>query len=265
MDGKCCAAIVLKNYSDAILFEMDYRNEFPFEKIQKDEMVFIVDYALKDEEFQRLMETTKNIVWIDHHKTSIGRFPTMTGVREVNEAACIYTWKYFYDEPVPICVRYIADNDTFSGKYGDKTVFFANGVTIFDTNPRASKWKNWLNLKYMPVDEVAIGQLVTQHRVRTNKELMKDWAFETKFEGFTCLAVNSHGNSRIFDSIDKAQYDILMTFMFDGCKYQISLYTTKDIDVSEIARKCGGGGHKQAAGFSCRKIFFDETIKIEAM
>jgi nanoRNase/pAp phosphatase (c-di-AMP/oligoRNAs hydrolase) len=45
-----------------------------------------------------------------------------------------------------------------------------------------------------------------------------------------------------------------MPFYFAKNKWVVSLYTTKDIDVSEIAKKYGGGGHKQAAGFTCDKL-----------
>jgi nanoRNase/pAp phosphatase (c-di-AMP/oligoRNAs hydrolase) len=46
-----------------------------------------------------------------------------------------------------------------------------------------------------------------------------------------------------------------MPFVFDGEQYTVSLYS-KTVDVSEIAKKYGGGGHKGAAGFQCKKLPF---------
>jgi nanoRNase/pAp phosphatase (c-di-AMP/oligoRNAs hydrolase) len=47
----------------------------------------------------------------------------------------------------------------------------------------------------------------------------------------------------------------MMPFQFNGKLWTVSLYTTKEhIDVSQIAKKRGGGGHKQAAGFQVQKI-----------
>lgn len=40
---------------------------------------------------------------------------------------------------------------------------------------------------------------------------------------------------------------------FDG-KFQFSLRSRGDIDVSEIAKKFGGGGHKNAAGFQLKTL-----------
>ena len=40
--------------------------------------------------------------------------------------------------------------------------------------------------------------------------------------------------------------------------WRVSLYTIFDhIDVSEIAKKYGGGGHKNAAGFVCDNLPFN--------
>ena len=46
----------------------------------------------------------------------------------------------------------------------------------------------------------------------------------------------------------------MSVFSYDGHKYTVSVYTEKDIDVSKIAVKHGGGGHKKAAGFICENL-----------
>ncbi len=51
-------------------------------------------------------------------------------------------------------------------------------------------------------------------------------------------------------------YDIVFPFYFSGDNYTVSLYTKKDIDVSIIAKKYGGGGHKKSADFVCKKLPF---------
>ena len=48
----------------------------------------------------------------------------------------------------------------------------------------------------------------------------------------------------------------------DGPTHRVSLRTTaEDIDVSAIARTCGGGGHRQAAGFSS-ELPIDEIVAL---
>jgi nanoRNase/pAp phosphatase (c-di-AMP/oligoRNAs hydrolase) len=82
--------------------------------------------------------------------------------------------------------------------------------------------------------------------------------FETEFEGAKCFAVNlGHCNSDYFKSLPRGVYDIFVPFVFDGERYTVSLYS-KTIDVSEIAKKHGGGGHRGAAGFVCAELPFNK-------
>ena len=48
--------------------------EFPLNKIEKDERVFIVDFSIEPEDMRELLKITKNVVWIDHHKTTIEKY-----------------------------------------------------------------------------------------------------------------------------------------------------------------------------------------------
>ncbi len=50
-------------------------------------------------------------------------------------------------------------------------------------------------------------------------------------------------------------YPICIGFVYDGKQYTVGLYS-REIDVSEIAKKYDGGGHKGAAGFVCKELPF---------
>jgi nanoRNase/pAp phosphatase (c-di-AMP/oligoRNAs hydrolase) len=65
-------------------------------------------------------------------------------------------------------------------------------------------------------------------------------------------------NSQTFDSVwDPEKYDAMLTFGWRRGQWTVSLYSVKqDVDVSEVAVKHGGGGHKGAAGFQCTELPF---------
>lgn len=88
--------------------------------------------------------------------------------------------------------------------------------------------------------------------------MIKACSFYSSLEGYRVIVCNTPcGNSLVFDSVDSDTYDIMSVFFFDGKQYTVSLYSTKkEIDVSEIAKKHGGGGHKGAAGFQCKELPF---------
>lgn len=80
-------------------------------------------------------------------------------------------------------------------------------------------------------------------------------SFIMEFEGLKFLALNTaRCNSLTFLSKDipETGHDALMGFYWNGEKWTASLYHAKhrtDIDLSKIATKYGGGGHKGACGF----------------
>jgi hypothetical protein len=88
----------------------------------------------------------------------------------------------------------------------------------------------------------------------------KTWLME--WEGFKFLCVNSaRFNSLFFASKDVPEtgHDALLGFCFNGKVWTVSLYHAKhrtDLDLSEIAKKYNGGGHRGACGFTCSDLPF---------
>ena len=64
------------------------------------------------------------------------------------------------------------------------------------------------------------------------------------------------------DEIEK--YDIVCPFYFNGNNFIYSLFTAKeDIDCEYIAKRLGGGGHRQASGFCKDSLIIYEGFILE--
>lgn len=271
MDGKCAGAIVYKFYKidrdytkemgeECEFRRINYKDDFPFDEIIPGETIVIVDFSLqKDGEFQRLLEITDNVIWIDHHKTAIEKHGNLNiaGVRRDGTAGCELTWEYFYPgQPMPTVVKLLGDYDVWAFKYGEVTNALQTGIGLYVTKPESSDWITWLNPEYVPSEEIRCGEITLKYRDNYYAGLVKSWSFFAEIEGFKTIACNAGSvSSQLFDSITD-DYDIMMPFVFDGKQWTVSLYTKKDIDVSEIAKKYGGGGHEKAAGFQCKELPF---------
>ena len=100
------------------------------------------------------------------------------------------------------------------------------------------------------------GSNMLKYRDGWAKEYLKRFGFEVNFEGLNCFAVNlGNCNSEYFKSIPEGKYDAFMPFAYNGEKWTVSMYS-KTHDVSDICKKYGGGGHAQAAGFTCEELPF---------
>jgi oligoribonuclease NrnB/cAMP/cGMP phosphodiesterase (DHH superfamily) len=276
MDGVCSAAIVKKFYDDTKdvmpwfdevceFIRIDYRDEFPFDKIVKDELIVIVDFSLQKEgEFYKLMGITDNIIWIDHHKTAIEKHQnlTLSGVRRDGVAGCELTWEFFFPGiKIPKVVELLADYDIWAFKFGEDTNKLQTGIRLYDTNPESENWDKWLHSHYYPAEELEKGEIALKYRNRYYAGLIKGWSFMTAFEGYRVIACNAGSvSSQLFDSVTE-DYDLMMPFCWDGKQWTVSIYTKKDIDCSALAKKYGGGGHKSAAGFQCKDLPFESVIK----
>ena len=91
--------------------------------------------------------------------------------------------------------------------------------------------------------------------------MLRRQAFDATIPGFedlTCIAINGLSNSFAFGELIE-QYDVCVLFHFDGTTkdWKYSIYS-KDggVDVSEIAKAFGGGGHEHASGFRTQILIF---------
>lgn len=279
LDGRCAAAIVrlaLKQSPtaddgyDVQYIEMDYNRDVPIEDIQPDERIIIVDFSFKPEVMEKVLKITFGVVWIDHHKTIFDYkySKELDGIRDVNFSGCELAWKYFFpDRPMPRAVELIGDRDKWAWKFGKETAEFNMGMQIRSHQPQDVVWNNLL-LPFLPeynwAEEISFtgmehirkdGCISLLFREQFCKDYANSSGFETMFEGHKCFALNLYhfGSETFGDRIDK--YDVCLSFVFNGKNWQVSLYS-KCLDVSEIAKIYGGGGHKGAAGFVCDKLPF---------
>ena len=73
------------------------------------------------------------------------------------------------------------------------------------------------------------------------------------------ITKSDSSNSRAIELFYHGNEDVYILQSFDGSNYVISFYTKKDnIDVSKLAVKYGGGGHRQASSFIIGNLPFNK-------
>lgn len=261
MDGQCAAAIV-NRFIDKLLklelVDIDYKDEVDINKIEQHEQLYIVDFSFKPEVMEKILQKTSNIVWIDHHKTAIEYkySQELKGIRDSNFSGCELTWQFFYPStPVPKIVEMLGRYDVWDfSKWGEDLNRLQAGIRLWEHNPESLNWTEWFKSYEDLSKELEAGYFALKYRNNQATSLIKAWSFWATFEGYKAICCNAGSvSSQLFDSV-KEDYDLMIPFVFDGKQWTVSLYTKKDIDCSEIAKKYGGGGHKQAAGFQCKEL-----------
>lgn len=279
-DGICSAKIAekfLKKIHDNPEIEMigwDYGDPLPVLDVNKDndDRVIVVDLSMTKEFMERLVELGV-LIWIDHHILALEKLKGIKGIenvlglRENGKGACELCWDYFFDKStLPVAVRLISCYDVFNKKdeiYNwDKEIEpFYYGLKAISTSVEDFP-EELLDLK--PMEEMEIDTIAEKGREILNYEQSmypeyNQFAFEVEIDGFILLALNSahRGSSVLVPVFDPTKQDGMMIFKYDGVhdEWRYGFYTEKEgIDLSPIAIKRGGGGHKQACGLETKDL-----------
>jgi oligoribonuclease NrnB/cAMP/cGMP phosphodiesterase (DHH superfamily) len=276
LDGRCAGAIVAQfsqHFDQEDFIEVDYKQPLPIDKVTENEMVYFVDYSFKEStvwQLDKVLEKTKNVVWCDHHTSSLELLKVRPDLKKVSGlvqnkisgAALIYMYLYKCSfEELPYYVKLVSDYDCWLYKYDPDTTHFKIGMDMLNHGALDLIWtilhrEALLDCSDELTSTINIGALIKQYIDQDNKQYRKAWAYESEIEGYKCLVINRKSNSWIFgDQYDK--YPLVMSWAFDGELYSYSIYSSnKDVDCSKIAEKLGGGGHAGAAGFTSKELLF---------
>ena len=290
-DGNFSAAIVLKKYPLAQAIGYNYEpnmhniiNQCHGRRVV---MVDVSPYDWKD--MHRLCAVAKHVLWLDHHATALKQMQD-SGVLELdnfgshfehgNWGACHRVWKYFYpDIAVPVAVFYVAAYDVYrdygTDDWNNYFFPFRFAVDHLDTPEKVLENFDFENDNLEPW--LTKGRAIVEYVDYQNARLVNNptLCYETRFNPepfslldnpesvqlYKVLAVNAGLHGDQFKSRDTSDYAFLVGFSCYVGRWKVSLRGTgKDIDLGQIAKRFGGGGHKNAAGFSVAS--FQELQKI---
>jgi oligoribonuclease NrnB/cAMP/cGMP phosphodiesterase (DHH superfamily) len=257
-DGRASAAIVRRALGQKIwLYEMDYGDSIPLERVLTSDNIIIVDFSLPKDEMEKLA-TYHNLTWIDHHKSAldemVGTADQWPGIRDTAEAACVLTWQfYFPDQPVPLAVKLIGDRDIWRWAESD-TGPFNEGLYQLDTRPfNDTLWNPLLSDDMDTITKItADGKLLRSARLKDIHRMILGRGFSVSLEGYRTLVLNMRGSGDIGQQVRELGYEIAYCYVDNLNNGELVTFVTlysAEVDVSIIAQRFGGGGHPGAAGF----------------
>lgn len=280
LDGHVSREIVkrylaITSEEEVICREINYGMEFDDHDINYDEdKIYMVDFCLQPEEqmIQLIKRAGKNLVWIDHHKTSaelLERNPEIGFqgyISTTDGAACELCWLFFFShEPIPNTVKLIGQYDSWNhgGEYNweEQVVPFKIWAETINVDQAFLKEMSEVNLYSV----ISTGGAINSYIKKLDKALVlgSSHRINLKVPGidreFSTLVMNTAkaGSGQIEAAYSAAKYDVMFTYRNVKGKYwTIGMYSIKpDVDCSAIAKIIGqmgpfksGGGHKGAAG-----------------
>lgn len=284
MDGRVAGELFNLAYTNTTFYECDYNVKsidrhlercYYWESIEPTAYV-IVDYSMSKTTVERLIDIMNDddiIIWMDHHKTSFDIAETICN--EYPEL--IKSGKLFIELDMNRCGAMIAFDSLSEAKMFNKVKPLADTIKLVDDYDRWVKrydgsdylntylyasasmyvgsdlMKDILTNEETLLDAYKYGKELMEVQIAKAKILYDAFSYEGTIAGYRARILNGYGNSMAFGEHIK-EYDIVAVLHFRGDMWEFSLFTDKDdIDCSEICKRYGGGGHRQAAGARCEK------------
>lgn len=219
--------------------------------------VILVDFSYKRPVLLEMAEKAKTILILDHHKSAkadlIDLPDNVTAHFDMERSGAVMAWDYFHpgEEP-PALLLHIQDRDLWRFDLDGTREIQA---CIFSYPYDFEVWENLLCTNPQKLRKE--GEAIERKHFKDIREFIEAAAYRTTIAGYNVPVLNAP----YFWSSD-AGHIMGKNEPFAACYWDtpggrvFSLRSEKNgVDVSEIAKKFGGGGHKHAAGF---RLAFEE-------
>jgi oligoribonuclease NrnB/cAMP/cGMP phosphodiesterase (DHH superfamily) len=266
-DGFGAAWVVRRAYK---VLEEPYRAEFHAGVYQQPppdvtgREVIMVDFSYKRPVLLEMAEKARSILIIDHHKTAaedlVDLPENVRTVFDMEHSGAMLTWlEYFPRERVPRLIEHIEDRDLWRFNMSGTREIQAN---VFSHPYDFAVWDELMESRMD--DLLAEGRAIERKHFKDIRELLPVVTRRMVIGGHNVPIANLP-----YIHVSDAAHELAKGEPFAGCYWDtpkgrvFGLRSSEDgLDVSEIAKQYGGGGHKHAAGFT---VSYDVARQLEQL
>jgi len=242
--------------------------------------VIILDVAYKYDVLMSVSEKAKSVTFIDHHVTIHGDVEKIKKLNsnikiiyDEKECGASLAWQTFNkNKKLPLFIRYIKDNDigTWKLKYTHHFIAALDANYNFSLNyENIRKWNALFN-KIIVQKLISRGKIYKEYMdylldINSRRYSMELFPSEVIYEQYSeyfkkpaeykvavvcgsgCPSTSLLG-AKMMNTLD-CDFVIVWNLHLDKKEYVLS-FRSKEIDVGNIAKMFGGGGHKLASACS---------------
>ena len=215
--------------------------------------VAILDFSFSNATTKKMIEEASALIVIDHHKSAVVELHDISNtIFDMKHSGARLAWDFFHPgkEP-PKFINYIEDRDLWNWELEYSKEFSA----AFDMVPFEFEEFEKFEDSSVFDDACKRGSYILAYSKTVIKKVSEQ-AQKRKMDGKDVLVVNSsHWMSEIGARLSPdCDFALIWYWDHEDKHTKVSLRAFHEtVDVSEIAKTFGGGGHKKAAGFQLSK------------
>jgi oligoribonuclease NrnB/cAMP/cGMP phosphodiesterase (DHH superfamily) len=216
--------------------------------------IYFIDCCYSQEAMDKIVAEAASLTILDHHTGTQAVVESMPDfVFDNDRSGTMIAWNYFHpDVPAPKLLEYIQDDDLFLFKLPDTRPVLSY-VSI-----RPFTFEEWEVLVQELEDPKSREDFLNRVRIYGEYfELLAEYAAEhvklVEFEGYEVTFATAHPmktmKSLVGNLLAEKHPPFALVVSAHPTGYGISIRGDGSVDVSAIARKYGGNGHHDSAGF----------------
>lgn len=281
-DGICAAWVVAQKYldsgfcliGDTYLNNEDYEKDtyyLPFNPTGKD--VILVDFSYPRSVLQFIADRAKSLTVLDHHKSRLDDISALRdrilGGYNPDECGATFAWRFLFpDKEIPWFLPHVKNRDIGANGYYEGDIPNSEAInTAISARRSGLRGVNAFGVFDRLINETP--QALLEEGLPAIKE--RDRLVEEALGQYNGAVINvagyvvpyyqlanpaTHKHYSIVGSVAARKHgDAPFIAIVADDPLKISLRASKNssVDLSEIAKSLGGGGHPRAAGYSIRK------------
>lgn len=254
-DGFSAAWCFWRKYRDGADYHAGVYNEPPPDVAGRD--VYLVDFSYKRPVVEQMLNVAASVTLIDHHKTALDDLSGLGNVydrfhefTDLDRSGATLAWDFLFpNEPRPLLLGHVEDRDLWRFKLeGTREI----QAFVFSHEYTFEQWDAMMNADRVELLKMtAAGAAIERKHHKDIAELVKVCQRRMTIGGHDVPAASLPYTMGSDAGHLMAQGEKFSACYWDTAEHRIfGLRSAPDgVDVSDIAKQYGGGGHKHAAGF----------------
>ena len=227
----------------------------------EDALLLFVAIAPRPDELRELADYAQRVVILDHHWTNEKKFEEEAELLselqdeghevhfDMDRSGAVLAWRYLFpDQPEPDLLRYVEDQDIWSWtlpKSAEVNAAIASYPQDFET---------WTRLAATGMDELALvgAPIVRTDGIEVERAIRNPSTIHLGHRQVEAINARTRRSAIGHALAERKAFGQPWgcVYRIEGNRVHATLYSIGDFDVSAIAGEYGGGGHRNASGFT---------------
>jgi uncharacterized protein len=227
--------------------------------------IYILDFSYSTAEMEMLCKSNIQVIVLDHHKGAAQQINNVKadnflGTCAEDNSGAVLAWKFFHQQiPVPKMLLHIQDRDLWKFELPEtKAICYA----LYSEAVVARTFEAWDEAASQLPTLISTGNILLANFQKRCEQIVEHQSYEAKLYGgnvpsIHVLAANvpaEYASEVGMMLAAKSSSGIALIWQYLGKGItKCSLRSIGDVDCIPIAKYYGGGGHRNASGFTLTK------------